>query len=757
MSVCLRSGLAPLAAWCALWAIWDVELRAESPSSSLKIVRKESPSARAAGSPDARQEPAGRIVWQRSGPTLRFRTPPTDEQRVSSRAVGVSPRSRGTVEVGAEREATPEANSPSSAVIGGSATDISGESRQSRRRAGGVSPPVISAQSGSHPEANASGSPNDATDEPVQQASFDSSEPATAQQANFQQPQPASQPPSSEPLPSDPFAPAEETPPSTEIPPSEAPPSTTDETPPSEPEANGTRDVPTTPDEPMAPETPPPSTPHAEPPAEAPDMVPPLADGTPFEIVDHTSELSVMLRRSKLLRSGVDIYRTAVVEPQICDVIQFTPREVSVIGRSLGSTHVTFWFEDGQRRPLTVLVRVVPDTEVQKRRIEQYQILEEVLSELFPDSKVRLTPVADKLVVRGQARDAEEAAQIMSIIRGQAIYGRGAGYPYGTLFEGAAADPLVGQDGQGRGLPASQVINLLRIPGEQQVALKVKIAELNRSAARAFGVDLNLNFSDDGKAHFIVRSLLNGGGENETTASLIGRFGNAANPLDVELHYLEQEGIVRILSEPTLVTLSGRAASFVAGGEFAVPTVVGVGGASAVTTDFRSFGAIISFLPVVLDKDRIRLEVSPEFSQVNEDLAVQGTPGLDTRAVTTTVEMREGQTLVIAGLLDESLSGSLSGDIPLVRRVLGMRSMTKNETELVILVTPELVHAMEPEEMPPLPGFDVTEPTNSEFFLQGKLEGKPTREYRSTVWPRLRSRYRSGGSAMISGPFGHGQ
>jgi pilus assembly protein CpaC len=212
-----------------------------------------------------------------------------------------------------------------------------------------------------------------------------------------------------------------------------------------------------------------------------------------------------------------------------------------------------------------------------------------------------------------------------------------------------------------------------------------------------------------------------------------------------------------MLSEPTLVTLSGRPATFIAGGEFAVPTTVSVGGTGAVTTDFRAFGAIITFLPVVLDKDHIRLEVAPEFSQLDRDLDVGGTPGLTTRAVTTTVEMREGQTLAIAGLLDDAMSADSAGDLPWIAHLLGRREVTRRETELLILVTPELVHPMEPEEVPPLPGFDVTEPTNLQFYLKGMLEGRPTYDYRSTVWPRLYHRYQAGGPAMISGPFGHGE
>ena len=125
--------------------------------------------------------------------------------------------------------------------------------------------------------------------------------------------------------------------------------------------------------------------------------------------------------------------------------------------------------------------------------------------------------------------------------------------------------------------------------------------------------------------------------------------------------------------------------------------------------------------------------------------------------MTTTVEMREGQTLAVAGLIDDSMNATKQGDLPILSHIFGRRDVSRNETELIILVTPELIHPMDPEEVPPLPGFDVTEPTNLEFFLHGKLEGNPTQDYRSTIWPRLRRRYQGNGPATASGPFGHGQ
>jgi pilus assembly protein CpaC len=470
----------------------------------------------------------------------------------------------------------------------------------------------------------------------------------------------------------------------------------------------------------------------------------------PFEVLEQTREMKVTLRRSKLLRSKVDVYRTAVVDPSICDVIQFTPREVSIIGRGQGATHVTFWFEDGRHQPITYLVEVAPDPVERKRIEDSFDLLADMLAELFPDSKVQLIPMADKLIVRGQAKGAEEAARIMGIIRGQTDGNRGGRSGIG---EGTAARVLTAEETGRTPWPRMEVINMLQVPGVQQVALRVKIAEVSRSAAREFGVDLDMKLDFGGTSALLIESLLAAAAGGST--SIMGQFDG--DDIQFGIHYLQQRGVLRVLSEPTLVTMSGRPATFVAGGEFAVPTVVGVGGASAVTTDFRAFGAIISFLPVVIDKDRIRLEISPEFSKISEDLTVGGTPGLDVRAVTTTVEMREGQTLAVAGLLDDSMTANTAGDVPFLAKVFGNRSVSRNETELIILVTPELIHPMEPEEVPPLPGFDITEPDNRHFFIRGDIEGKPTLDYNSAVWPRLRNRYQAGGPAMISGPFGHGQ
>jgi pilus assembly protein CpaC len=491
-------------------------------------------------------------------------------------------------------------------------------------------------------------------------------------------------------------------------------------------------------------------------PAAAPAVLP---EGSPFEQIRESGSLAVQVRRSLLLRTQKDVFRTAVVDDSICEVVQFTPRELSIIGRSQGSTHVTFWFDDPNMLPVTYEVEVLPDSKQVKIEEEQYQMLEDVLNEMFPDSKIHLTLAANKLIVRGQAKDSEEAFQIMTIIRGQGQNRAGWNNPWNAgINEGQAAQPLADTATGAARRAQYQIVNMLRVPGVQQVALRVKIAELNRSAARNFGIDIKgtIDINDSSK---IILNSLSSVAAGETPPIL---FNVDGDDISIGLNALQQHGVVKLLSEPTLVTMSGRPATFLAGGEFAVPTVVGSAGLNAVTTDFRAFGAIISFLPTVVDKDRIRLEVAPEFSEINNNLSTGGAstgsiPSLNVRAATTTVEMREGQTLAIAGLLQDSMTANNAGDLPFLQRIIGRRGVTRNENELIILVTPELVHPMEPEEVPPLPGFDVTEPTNAQFYLHGDLEGNPTMDYRSTVWPRLKKRYKAGGPAMTSGPFGHGQ
>jgi len=452
------------------------------------------------------------------------------------------------------------------------------------------------------------------------------------------------------------------------------------------------------------------------------------------EVVSAEVELEVSMRRSKILRMKQDIFRAAVADPSIVDFVAFGSREIELIGKKTGSTSVTLWLgNEADAQLLSMLVTVVKDEAVDDQRRLEYGELQDMLNEMFPNSRVQLIPIADKLIVRGQARDEEEALQIMSVIRQNGgTGGAGSGGSSGNLAaQGSASEPFP----DASEIPSATVISMLEIPGEKQIMLKVRIAELKRSEIREIGADLNIDIKE-----FMLDSLLAGAGNIFAT----GTFNEGG--FELVLKFLMKNGSAKILAEPNLVVLSGHPATFLAGGEFPVPTVVGVGGAEAATTYFKGFGTQLTFTPTVLDKDRVRLHVAPTFSTLNREQSVNGIFGLDTRSVTTTVELREGQVLAIAGLLQEQQRGDSRrvpylGDVPGVGNLLADRSITRDETELLVLVSPELVHPLEPDQAPAiLPGMEVTEPDDHQFFWYGEIEGDPNVYHRSTVWPTYRSK-----------------
>ena len=449
------------------------------------------------------------------------------------------------------------------------------------------------------------------------------------------------------------------------------------------------------------------------------------------EIVTAEVELEVSKRRSKILRMKQDIFRAAVADPTVLEFVAFGSREIEIIGKETGSTTVTLWLGNDQNSQLlSMLVTVVKDDAIdQQRRLEYYE-LESMINEMFPNSRINLIPIADKLIVRGQARDEEEATQIIAVL-GENVANLSTTGFVNILNDGAAAEPFP----DASQVPDVKLIDLLVVPGEKQVLLKVRIAELQRSAGRELGADVAVDVKE-----FMFQNVLAG----MSNALLTGTFSDAA--FDVALKALVTNGTAKILSEPNLVVLSGQPARLHSGGDFAVPTVVGVGGAQAATTTFREFGTNVSFVPTVLDKDRIRLVVNPSFSTLNKSNSVNGIPGVDSRSTSTTVELREGQTLAIAGLIQEQQAAEstrlpILGEIPVLNILTESKSVSRDETELLILVSPELVHPLEPSQAPQiLPGMEVTEPNDLDFFIFGDLEGRNESHHRSTVWKLYKSR-----------------
>src|SRR5579863_4274032 len=216
------------------------------------------------------------------------------------------------------------------------------------------------------------------------------------------------------------------------------------------------------------------------------------------DMPDVTAELKVIHRRSQLMITKKNVIRTAIADQRVVDIVQFSPNELAFIGQSLGSTNVTFWFEDDPR-PLIYLVEVIRDPSIENQQRIDYGKLEQRLADFFPNSKVYLIPMSRKIIVKGQARSPEEASRILQIVRGEVLN-----------QNGALGNPLLGNGGFGVGgagglgglnnaaglnpfdLASNLVVDMLTVPGENQVVLRVRIAELKRSMLRQLGVNFNL-------------------------------------------------------------------------------------------------------------------------------------------------------------------------------------------------------------------------------------------------------------------------
>ncbi|HUE74883.1 MAG TPA: pilus assembly protein N-terminal domain-containing protein [Pirellulaceae bacterium] len=441
----------------------------------------------------------------------------------------------------------------------------------------------------------------------------------------------------------------------------------------------------------------------------------------------------------------------AVGNPGVIDFQVLGPRHIRLIGKRIGVTDLVVTTVD--QKSYSYQVHVVYDLNLVQARIR----------ELMPDAQVRVAQIGKNLVVEGQARDAAQIRQIMELVSRGVLVDAPATSNGATDFpepgQPAAPQSMLSAGGMAEDVAATgpEIINLLRVPGPQQVLLKVQIAELNRTALRQIGADIL--YADGGT---ILGTKLNGITTSASVADASGLFGTAATEalgsspttafgifnsagLQVMLSALRQNSVLKILAEPNLVAMNGHEARFLAGGEFPVPVPQSGagGGAPTITVQYKKFGVQLNFIPYIMDDDVIRLSVDPEVSSIDFGLGIQlsGTsvPGLNTRNAHTVVELREGQTLAIAGLMQMSLTHQNTGipglgDLPYIGPFFSNNTGNRVEKELVVLVTPYLVESMHPDEVPPRPGDEVVEPNDLEFYLLGRLQGRTGQtEFRSTT------------------------
>ncbi|MCS7033822.1 MAG: type II and III secretion system protein family protein, partial [Phycisphaerae bacterium] len=289
---------------------------------------------------------------------------------------------------------------------------------------------------------------------------------------------------------------------------------------------------------------------------------------------------------------------------------------------------------------------------------------------------------------------------------------------------------------------SEKVLNFLEISGGQQVMLQVKFVEMSRRASQELGINLAASFSDGNfNAAFTGPNAGTKAG-NSALSTLVGGFTCNSFALDFAISALKANNLARILAEPNVTVISGQEASLLAGGEFPVPVPqTGSGGGSTITIEYREFGVRLNVTPVVLGNGKIRLKVMPEVSDLDFSSPIvienNNVPIILKRKVESTVEMTDGQTFAIGGLMRNSVLASrnatpLLGDLPVIGALFRSVRYQREETELVVLVTPSLVEPMNPAEVPVVPGEFWRHPNSAEFFLMGDF-GTPEREARNPV------------------------
>ena len=426
-------------------------------------------------------------------------------------------------------------------------------------------------------------------------------------------------------------------------------------------------------------------------------------------------ELDVPVNKSQVLKSDRPYTRALIGNPDIADIVPISDNSVYVLGKKTGTTSLTLYNRDN----LIAVVDVVVGPDVTS--------LKHQLSDLLPGDEISARMSNDSIVLEGMVRNAVDADRAVQI-----------------------ADTYA----------PGKVVNLLSLGSAQQVMLDVRFAEVNRSALQNLGLSWGIlggktqavigNGASLSSTKTTTTTVTNQDGSVTTTTdpgaaslhlgSIVGSFGIISRTFrafganfDVTLDALESKGALTTLAEPTLVALSGETASFLAGGEFPIPVSQssgGNGGNSAITVQFKSFGVSLAFTPTVLADGVINMVVAPEVSSIDPSASVVinnlTIPGLQTRRAKTTLEIRDGESFAMAGLIRKDFQDTvrqvpLLGSIPIIGALFRSTNFQHDETELVIIVTPHLVRPV-PEGTLKAPT-DLTGPPNeADLLIDGRTD-----------------------------------
>ncbi len=391
----------------------------------------------------------------------------------------------------------------------------------------------------------------------------------------------------------------------------------------------------------------------------------------------------------------VDLPRDArdilVSNPEIADAVIRTSRRIYITGVAVGQSNIIVFDRAGNQVVSLDLV-VERDTAA----------LADLLRRLIPGSDVKVEIINDNIALSGSVRNAADGRRAQDIAD---IFANG-----GSNSNAGKSQSASQGGSSASGDTKSQVINLLTMEGEDQVHLKVTVAEVQRNIVKQLGIEMS---GDIQVGNF---STCAASGTCSTTGNPYGANGSAqgdnsltlgysdgTSSLSATLRALEQTGMVKTLAEPTLTAISGETASFLAGGEYPVPT--GKDSSGNVTIEFKPYGVALGFTPVVLSEGRISLRVKTEVSSLTSDgsVTINGTTvsALKVRRAESTLELPSGGSLVLGGMLQDNISQSIAkfpglGDLPVLGPLFRSRDFQRNETELVIIITPYLVKPVAP-------------------------------------------------------------
>lgn len=388
--------------------------------------------------------------------------------------------------------------------------------------------------------------------------------------------------------------------------------------------------------------------------------------------------VNVLVGQSRVINFDRSIGRFSVSNPEIAEAVLVAPDQVLVNGKAFGQVNFIAWEQSGGKfLVFDVFVRA------------NLSLIDSQIRALFPKEDIRLSQANGSVVLSGSVKDPVTATQVQNVVEA-------AGFKTVNML----ATPV-------------------KVKDAAQVQLMVRVAEVSRNRMKELGTSYAYQgssgtaYANSGTGPSALGSVTNGI-LSGTLSNALNLFVMGGNTMAM-IRALQQQGALRSLAEPNLIAMDGQQASFLAGGEFPVPIVQSGDNRTSVTVVFKEYGIRLNFKPTIIDENHIRLELEPEVSTIDFSTGVKFDgfviPALRTRRAKTGIELRDGQSFALAGLLDNNEQRSLSkvpviGDIPILGALFKSKTFNKQETELMFIVTAQLVKPVNPDDLPRLRGVD---------------------------------------------------